>query len=205
MPDVIVYIGAPGLTRDYRWARGGSYITPASQISAQSTLYNCAWDAAKLAATLSEGAGCRAYLVAGASDADWKSEQPGAELFESSQWSTAAFFKRYARDIATSGNRVAGIGTRGAGVGVADVELEHQDIAVGVDRSVSDAEDTLRVHPKTTACAAGERRTKRGKDAGRPNSSAIWPTEDAATRSVRRRQTCAGVFGWTLSNYPRTR
>jgi hypothetical protein len=47
-------------------------------------------------------------------------------------------------DIATSGNRVAGIGTRGAGVGVADVELEHQDIAVGVDRSVSDAEDTLR-------------------------------------------------------------
>ncbi len=30
--------------------------------------------------------------------------------------------------------------------------------------------------------AAGERRTKRGKDAGRPNSSAIWPTEDAAPR-----------------------
>lgn len=47
-------------------------------------------------------------------------------------------------DIATSGNRVAGIGTRGAGVGVADVELERQDIAVGVDRSIGDAEDTLR-------------------------------------------------------------
>jgi hypothetical protein len=29
---------------------------------------------------------------------------------------------------------------------------------------------------------AGERRTKQGKDAGRPNSSAIWPTEDAAMR-----------------------
>lgn len=66
----------------------------------QGTLYNCAWDAAKLAAALSEGAGCRAYLVAGAPDADWKSEQPGAELFESSQWSTAAFFKRYAREFA---------------------------------------------------------------------------------------------------------
>ncbi len=45
------------------------------------------------------------------------------------------------------------------------------------------------------ACAAGERRTKRGKDAGRPNSSAIWPTEDAAPRSVRRRQARAGGFG----------
>ena len=33
-----------------------------------------------------------------------------------------------------------------------------------------------------TRCASGERRTKRGKDAGRPNSSAIWPTEDAASR-----------------------
>jgi hypothetical protein len=44
------------------------------------------------------------------------------------------------------------------------------------------------------ACATGARRTKRGKDAGRPNSSAIWPTEDAAPRSVRRRQACAGVL-----------
>ena len=40
---------------------------------------------------------------------------------------------------------------------------------------------------------SGERRTERGKDAGRPNSSAIWPTEDAAPRSVRRRQARAGV------------
>jgi hypothetical protein len=40
---------------------------------------------------------------------------------------------------------------------------------------------------------ASERRTKRGKDAGRPNSSAIWPTEDAAPRRVRRRWTRAGV------------
>jgi len=47
-------------------------------------------------------------------------------------------------------------------------------------------------------CAAGERRTKRGKDAGRPNSSAIWPTEDAAPRSVRRRQTCAEVLRQAL-------
>jgi hypothetical protein len=40
---------------------------------------------------------------------------------------------------------------------------------------------------------SGERRTKRGKDAGRPNSSAIWPTEDAGPRRVRRRRACAGV------------
>jgi V8-like Glu-specific endopeptidase len=61
---------------------------------------------------------------------------------------------------------------------------------------------SVRLHPQTTAdagsglsrdsaCAAGVRRTKRGKDAGRPNSRAIRPTEDAAPRSVRRRQTCA--------------
>src|SRR3954454_1749760 len=40
---------------------------------------------------------------------------------------------------------------------------------------------------------SGERRTKRGKDAGRANSSAIRPTEDAAPRGVRRRQARAGV------------
>jgi len=33
----------------------------------------------------------------------------------------------------------------------------------------------------------GERRTERGQDAGRPKSSAIWPTADAAPRCVRRR------------------
>ncbi len=55
---------------------------------------------------------------------------------------------------------------------------------------------------QNSACAAGEGRTKRRQDAGRPNSScAIWPTEDAAPRSegrsihaVRRRQGCAGGF-----------
>jgi hypothetical protein len=49
---------------------------------------------------------------------------------------------------------------------------------------------------RNSACATGERRTQRGKDAGRPNSScAIWPTEDAAPRCVRRRPTRAGGFG----------
>jgi BirA family transcriptional regulator, biotin operon repressor / biotin---[acetyl-CoA-carboxylase] ligase len=43
-----------------------------------------------------------------------------------------------------------------------------------------------------SASVTGERRTKRGKDAGRPNSSAIRPTGDAAARSVRRRQARAG-------------
>jgi BirA family biotin operon repressor/biotin-[acetyl-CoA-carboxylase] ligase len=46
-----------------------------------------------------------------------------------------------------------------------------------------------------SACVAGERRTKRGKDAGRSNSGAIRPTEDAAPRSVRRRQARAGSLG----------
>jgi hypothetical protein len=52
---------------------------------------------------------------------------------------------------------------------------------------------------RCSACAAGARRTKRSKDARRPNSSAIWPTEDAAPRSVRRRQTCAGGFETALT------
>ncbi len=44
-----------------------------------------------------------------------------------------------------------------------------------------------------SACATGERRTKRSKDTGGPNSTAIRPPEDAAPRRVRRRQAYAGV------------
>ncbi len=42
-------------------------------------------------------------------------------------------------------------------------------------------------------CVTGGRRTKRAKDARRVNSSAIYPTEDAGPRSVRRRQARARV------------
>jgi mono/diheme cytochrome c family protein len=47
---------------------------------------------------------------------------------------------------------------------------------------------------RNSACAAGERRAKRGKDAGRPNSSAIWPTEDAAPRRSAAARRARGVF-----------
>jgi hypothetical protein len=36
-------------------------------------------------------------------------------------------------------------------------------------------------------CATGERRTEQGKDAGRPNGRAIWPTEDAAFERLLKR------------------
>jgi hypothetical protein len=43
---------------------------------------------------------------------------------------------------------------------------------------------------RDSACAAGERRTKRDEDAGRLNRSfAIWPTEDRVPRRARRRST----------------
>ncbi len=47
----------------------------------------------------------------------------------------------------------------------------------------------------SSACAAGERQTERGKDAGgRPMPGALPASEDAAPRSVSRRQTCAWGF-----------
>lgn len=39
---------------------------------------------------------------------------------------------------------------------------------------------------RDSAHATREPRAKRGEDEGRPNSSAVWPTEDAVARSVRR-------------------
>ncbi len=42
-------------------------------------------------------------------------------------------------------------------------------------------------HGRVCPIGGSGARTKRGKDAGRPNSSAIWPTEDAAPRCVQRR------------------
>jgi hypothetical protein len=64
------------------------------------TLYNCAWDAVKLASALREGAAQRAYLVAGAPLSDWRSEQRGAELFDSASWDTPAFMDFYAKEFA---------------------------------------------------------------------------------------------------------
>ncbi|HET9153935.1 MAG TPA: hypothetical protein VFN85_07450 [Solirubrobacterales bacterium] len=64
------------------------------------TLYNCIWDAAKLATALHEGAARRAYLVAGAPASDWQSGQRGAELFGSKLWDVPEFMDHYRREFA---------------------------------------------------------------------------------------------------------
>ena len=52
-------------------------------------------------------------------------------------------------------------------------------------------------------CRDGERRTKRGKDARRGSSSATHPTEDAASRRVRRRQRGGNRRGGVRHRYSR--
>lgn len=64
------------------------------------TLYNCAWDAPKLATALREGEGSRAFLVAGAPLADWHSPSPGAGLLGSAEWDSAALVDRHAAAFA---------------------------------------------------------------------------------------------------------
>lgn len=64
------------------------------------TLYNCIWDAAKLATALHERAAHRAYLVAGAPATDWQSGQRGAELFGSKRWDVPEFMDHYRREFA---------------------------------------------------------------------------------------------------------
>ena len=65
------------------------------------TLYNCAWDAVKLALALSEGATRLAYLVAGGPVSEWSAGVPGSELFGvDTEWITAEFMGRHASGFA---------------------------------------------------------------------------------------------------------
>jgi hypothetical protein len=63
-------------------------------------LYNCAWDAVKLALALCEKAASEAYLIAGAPLTDWESAQRGSELFSSQEWGTSDFIAFYAKEFA---------------------------------------------------------------------------------------------------------
>jgi hypothetical protein len=66
------------------------------------SLYNCAWDALKLATALAEGATtATAILMAGAPLTSWQKGEPGAELFaETEDWDTRAFLERHAENFA---------------------------------------------------------------------------------------------------------
>lgn len=63
------------------------------------TLYNCAWDAAKLACALHEGAASACFMVAGAPISGWSSAI-GFELFADGEWETPAFMQRHAAGFA---------------------------------------------------------------------------------------------------------
>jgi len=77
------------------------------------TLFNCAWDAVKLALASAEHAASLAFMVAGAPASDWSSGTLGSELFADSSWDTAEFMKRHAsgfakwrRDVKTRPSRL---------------------------------------------------------------------------------------------------
>ncbi len=66
------------------------------------SLYNCAWDALKLATALAEGVTvATADLIAGAPQASWEKGELGAELFaETEDWDTREFLERHAENFA---------------------------------------------------------------------------------------------------------
>jgi hypothetical protein len=71
------------------------------------TLYNCIWDAPKMALAAALGACDRAYLVAGAPVTDW-SQADGANLFADGTWTSGDQFTehkkhwdKWARDVKT--------------------------------------------------------------------------------------------------------
>jgi len=71
------------------------------------TLYNCAWDATKLALAVGECSASLALMVAGAPASDWSSGALGSELFAESAWNIAAFMERHASGFAKWRREVA--------------------------------------------------------------------------------------------------
>jgi hypothetical protein len=65
------------------------------------TLYNCAWDAVKLATALGEHAASAAFMVAGAPTSDWSPGTPGSDLFADADWDTTDFMERHASSFAS--------------------------------------------------------------------------------------------------------
>lgn len=65
-----------------------------------SALWNCAWDAAKLATALAERKLDGAFLVAALSREHWTSRVEGIELFESREWTAEGLVSRYERRFA---------------------------------------------------------------------------------------------------------
>ena len=64
----------------------------------EGTLYNCVWDAAKMAVAVADGHAARAFLVAGAPESDWTTPvADGAELFDGGTWPAPYLLATYAK------------------------------------------------------------------------------------------------------------
>lgn len=64
------------------------------------TLYNCAWDAAKLALAVARGVTNAAFMIAGAPSSEWSGKVLGSELFADASWETSDFMDRHASGFA---------------------------------------------------------------------------------------------------------
>jgi len=70
-------------------------------------LYNCSWDAAKLARCVYEATADLGVLVAAATAGDWRRLPRGAELFETRRWRIDVLLQRFRGDFAFWRNDVA--------------------------------------------------------------------------------------------------
>lgn len=62
------------------------------------TLFNCLWDAAKLAGAVRAGAAAGGYLVAGGPASEWEKDHPYHGLFNFHTWEDGAIVKNFAKD-----------------------------------------------------------------------------------------------------------
>jgi hypothetical protein len=62
------------------------------------TLFNCLWDAAKLAGAVRSGAAVGGYLVAGAPASEWEKDHPYQDLFTFHSWEDGSIVTSFAKD-----------------------------------------------------------------------------------------------------------
>lgn len=62
------------------------------------TLFNCVWDAAKLAGAVRAGAAVGGYLVAGAPASEWEKDHPYQGLFTFHSWEDGSIVTSFAKD-----------------------------------------------------------------------------------------------------------
>ena len=62
------------------------------------TLFNCLWDAAKLAGAVRAGAAAGGFLVAGAPASEWEKDHPYHDLFTFHSWESGSIVEEFSKD-----------------------------------------------------------------------------------------------------------